>query len=183
MKQIRLRLDLATRRTRRALEQRRRTLLTETDCRKAAAEGDVYLLLRWREDTERAQHIYEEFYDRYDSLIGLVCLAAHQGIEPHLEEEFRERRAWFVSNYPQRVQPLIARYLETDAADTVSTIWGRRACDLFEALYQPQSIAALLEADGGNLIGRMMRAQRALGAWEEHLRRASDAAAVPIRFN
>lgn len=186
MKQIRLRMELATRRTRRSLEQRRRRLLTElteTDRRKAAAEGDVYLLLRWREDAQRARALYEEFYDQCEALIGLLCLAAHQGVERKLEREYVERRQWFTANYGQRVRQLVAPHLTSDASDTAPALWGRRTVDAFEALYLPPSIRASLEHDNGDLIGRLMRAQEALGAWDEHLRREEGALAVPLRFH
>ncbi|MBC8103989.1 MAG: hypothetical protein H7Z41_15555 [Cytophagales bacterium] len=186
MKQLRLHLDLATRRTRRALERRRRTLfaeLTETDRRKAIAGGDAYLLIRWREDVKRSRALFDSFFDQYDSLVGLLCLAAHQGIEPHLEEEYRERRRWFASNYPQRIQRLIEPYQVRDAADSVPGIWGPRSCDVFEALYLPSTIGAMLETDGGNLIGRMIRAQEALAAWEATIRREESAVATPIRYH
>ena len=187
MKQLRLRLDLATRRTRRALEQRRRSILTqvsEVDRHKAAA-GDVYLRLRWREDISRRRSLFEAFYDQYDELIGLLCLAAHQGIEPHQEDEYGKRRAWFASNYPHRVQGVIAPYLTSDASDSMPGIWGRgrRGCDAFEALYLPPTIAAMLEADGGNLIGRMMRTQEALMAWDAQLAREEAAVDGTVRYH
>lgn len=175
MTQIRLRLELATRRTRRALEQRRRVLRAEAEARRAA--DDDYLRLRWREDLARERAAFTEFYDQYDSLVGLLCLAAHEGIEPRMETEYRERRAWFCARYP-KVKSLLNAHLEGDASDTLPGLWGRRACDAFEALFYPASIAAMLETDNGNLIGRLMRTQTALGLWETNLTRKESAACV-----
>jgi hypothetical protein len=191
IKHLRLRLDLATRQTRRTLEKRRRSLLTETadsDRLKAANGSDVYLLLRWREDVKRHRALFDSFYDQYDEMIGLLCAAAQLGIEPKMEEEYQRRRAWFMANYPQRVRCLVMPYLTANTSHPTGTdvrtgFWGRRTVDSFEALYLPSSIAALLEADGGNLIERMMHTQEALGAWETHIARQETAIPDTIRFN
>jgi len=55
------------------------------------------------------------------------------------------------------------------AEDTAPTLWGRRACDAFEAMFAPSSVASLLSTDNGHLIGRMMRANAALASWENDL--------------
>ncbi len=164
--QIRQRLQLAARRTRRALEERRRVLRTEVTER--AEARDAYLHLRWRQDIDRERRGYTSLYEQYDALVGLLCLAAHEGVEPELEEAYRERRAWFCAHYPGWKRTISA-YLENDPSDGVSGRFGRRACDAFEALFFPGTIDAALAADGGNLIGRLMRTQAALLAWKESL--------------
>ncbi len=166
MKQLSLRFELATRRTRRALEQRRRTLIVDTKAPRAAQED--YLHLRWREDLEREQAAFTAFYERYDTLVGLLCLAAHEGNNAETEEEYREHRTWFTANYAD-VKRSLALHLESDESDTFPTRFGRRACDAFEALYQPPTLHSLLENDGGTLIGRMMRTQNALEARKQML--------------
>lgn len=191
LKHLRLRLDLATRQTRRTLEKRRRSLMTEmveTDRLKATNGGDVYLLLRWREDTGRQRALFESFYDQYDEMIGLLCAAAQVGIEARMEEEYQRRRHWFSRNYPQRIQPLITPFLATNTGhhpvnDTKPGFWGRRSTDSFEALYLPFSIDEMLTADGGNLIERIMHTQAALGAWEAHIARQETALTEAIRLN
>lgn len=165
--QIRLRLSLATRRTKRALEERRRSLRAEAQARRA--ERDAYLRLRWRQDLERERRSYATFYEEYDALIGLLCLAAHEGFQPPQEDEYRSRRAWFCAHYPD-VKRLLGAHLEGDPSDTIPGRFGRRACDAFEALFFPTSLERLLAADEGNLIGRLMRTQAALTAWEAALR-------------
>ena len=164
--QFRQRLQLAARRTRRALEERRRALRTEVAER--AAARDAYLNLRWRQDIERERRGYASLYEQYDALVGLLCLAAHEGVEPALEEAYRERRAWFCAHYPGLKRTLSA-YLENDPSDGVSGRFGRRACDAFEALFFPATIDLMLATDGGNLIGRLMRTQAALIAWKDSL--------------
>ena len=62
-------------------------------------------------------------------------------------------------------------------------LWGHRAADSFEALYLPATIADLLEADGGNLIGRMIHTQTVLGAWDAHIARQETAIAHSFRFH
>lgn len=173
MKQLSLRFELATRRTRRALEQRRRHLIADAEARRAA--HDDYLRLRWREDLERERADFAEFYDRYDSLIGILCLAAHEGNCAEFEEEYRELRSWFCGQYP-KIKRSFAEHLSADESDTTTALFGRRPCDAFEALFLPPSVAALLENDGGNLIGRMMRTQTALEERQTALKREEAAA-------
>ena len=182
VEQFRLRLELAARRTRRALEQRRRDLRFGAEAAlRAATEApralhDSYLRVRWREEIARERGQFDEFYEQYDSLIGLLCLAAHEGNSPKAETEFREKRTFFTARYP-KIKPYLAPHLQADGSDTLPTMWGRRMCDGFEALFAPVTIAALLETDEGNLIGRMMRTNTAVSAWESDLQ-AREVAAV-----
>ena len=64
------------------------------------------------------------------------------------------------------IKPTLQAHLVLDANDTCPSPHGSRSCDAFEALFLPSSITAMLAADGGNLIGRMMRTQAALDAWD-----------------
>lgn len=161
---VRTGLRQATRRTRDTLEKRRRALFAGRG--EALALPDSYLRLRWQDELTRTRALFTEFYDRYDGLVGLLCAAAQDGIAPGMEEEYRERRTWFVANYRQ-AKRFVKPFLAIDPSDRR----GRRPCDGFEALYAPASIGAMLTTDGGNLIGRLMRTQEALGAWETDLRR------------
>jgi len=180
VRQFRLRLELATRRTRRAIEERRRDLRNR-DTRSRSNGGltaapDTLceansLHLRWREDVRHWRTAYNEFEDRYDHLVGLLCLAAHEGVTAKREEAYKEQRVWFLHNYAE-VQRELGRYLRTDPSDTTPGLWGRRPCDGYEALFLPGSLDALLAADNGNLIGRLTRTQEALTAWDDSLRRS-----------
>jgi len=170
---LKLRIELATRRTRRALEQRRRELRAATE-QKSASQND-YLRVRWIEDLKRERDSYQEFYERYDALVGLLCLAAHQGVTSEIESEYRAQRAYFVGAYP-KIKSFVSHFLEFDPSDTQPVLWGRRSCDGFEALFSSPSVVIALDSDGGNLIGRMMRSQAALTEWEGSLLRREEAA-------
>lgn len=139
----------------------------------AAAGGDVHVALRRREDVKREQALFAEFYEQYDALVCLLCAAAQLGIEPQMEGEYREARAWFEANYSQSVKPLVGPYIDTVVAGSGSGpgLMGLCACDAFEALYVPATIATMLDTDGGNLIGHLMSTQEALAAWETRLAR------------
>ena len=171
--QIRLRLELATRRTRRALEERRRALRAEARARREAR--DAYLRLRWQHDLQRERRDYDGFYEQYDDLVGLLCGAAHEGVQPWMEEAYRSRREWFCLHYPA-IKQTVSTHLDGDPSDGVAGRFGRRACDAFEALFFPATIAAMFQMDGGNLIGRLMRTQAALAAWEESISHREGAA-------
>jgi hypothetical protein len=168
-KQIQLRFETVARRTRRALEERRRSLRTESnDSAPVIVPHDDYLMLRWRDEVHRKRASYETFYDRYDNLIGLICISAQEGITLKREEEYREQRSWFMKNYPLVKRELV-RYLESDHADSAPGMWGKKSCDNFEALFLPYSLKALLKADEGDMIQRLMVTQSALASWEELL--------------
>ena len=177
---IRLRLELATRRTRRALEERRRALRTAAE--EQQAHQSAYLSQRWQQDLERQRRTCAEFYNNYDALVALLCLAAHEGITPGLEEKYRYRREWFCGHYPS-IKSLISGHVKQDDSDGIPGFFGRRSCDGFEALFFPTSLEIMFANDGGNLIGRLIRTQAALTAWEEALARNESACRVPAPLN
>ncbi|MBC7807252.1 MAG: hypothetical protein H7145_14015 [Akkermansiaceae bacterium] len=172
--QFRLRLELAARRTRRALEQRRRDLRfgAETALRVATTAPrvlhDNYLRVRWQEELKLERATFNDFYNHYDSLIGLLCLAAHEGNSADIEADYKEKRTFFMSRYP-KIKQYVAPHLEIDTNDTLQTLWGRRACDAFEAMFSSTTVGTLLETDNGHLIERMVRANTALADWEGDL--------------
>jgi len=168
--QIRLRWELAMRRTRRALEERRRegTAAATDSLQTASATRGHYLRLRWREDLRRERASFDNFFDQYDTLVGLLCVAAQEGVVPGMEEEFVDLRGWFISHYP-KVKEYVAPHLDADPSDTLGVRWGRRSCDAFEAMFAPPGLEEVLANDGGNLIGRLIRTQAALTAWEASL--------------
>ncbi|GAB4456093.1 MAG: hypothetical protein OHK0029_13430 [Armatimonadaceae bacterium] len=175
VKQIQLRFESLTRRTRRTLEERRRTLRTSAQPAPQTTLGhDDYLMLRWREEVAQKRTDFNTFYDRYDDLVGLLCIAAQEGTTPKREDIYRQHRAWFLKNYAQ-VRRELHRHSQTDLADFAPGMWGRRSCDAFEALFLPSSIKALLKADDGNLIQRLFRTQEAIAAWEKALEKAEAA--------
>ena len=164
--QIRLRLELATRRTRRALEERRRTL--RSGAAQRAASRDAYLRLRWQQDLARERRGYGELYEQYDALVGLLCAAAHEGIKPEMEADYRTFRTWFCAQYPA-LKRAISPFVEMDTSDAQPGRFGRRSCDAFEALFIAKTIEEMFASDGGNLIGRLMRTQTALDGWRESI--------------
>jgi hypothetical protein len=169
VRQFRFSLELVTRRTRRAFEERRRALRSGA----ALSPPTPAEVTRRRESAARVRTLYISFEEHYDDLVGLLCVAAQEGVTPGRESEDRERRRWFVSHYAQ-VKPEVSRFLQADTSDSTPSLWGHRSCDAFEALFLPGSIGAVLSADGGNLIGRLIRTQTALADWEETLHRADE---------
>ncbi len=178
--QIRHRLHLATRRTRLALEERRRAL-RGTDAPENETNGPRDVLgERLRADLARERDGYEVLNARYDTLVGVLCAAAHEGIEPEMENEYRALRTWFRAHYP-RAKRSLSPFVPPDASDGVTGRFGRRAaCDAFEALFFPHTIAVMLAADGGNLIGRLLRTQEALAGWQRSIQRRERLAAAPL---
>lgn len=170
--QIRLRLELASRRTRRALEQRRRSLRAQADARLAAK--NEYLRLRWLEDLQRERRAFAAFYDQHDALVGLLCLAAQEGATPAIEGEYAVRRAWFCAHYPP-LKRTIGMHLLPKPPGVAPLSWGRRGCDAFEALFSAPTLTAALARDGGRLIDCLTRTQVALEFWEKSIAREESA--------
>lgn len=129
---------------------------------------------RWRGTVVHAREAYDQFEDRYEDLIGLLFSAAHEGITRKREEGYREKRAWFLKNYAE-VKRELARYLTSDPDDTAPSLWGRRTCDAFEALFLPANLKTMLGTDGGHVIGRLNRTQAALTAWDNDIRHSEAA--------
>jgi hypothetical protein len=107
-------------------------------------------------------------------LVAVLCLAAQEGVTPEREARYREQRTWFVKNYAG-VKSELGRFMDTDESDTAPGMWGRRSCDAFEALFLPTTLQGMLTADNGHLIGRLMRTQNAMMAWDERLSSAERA--------
>lgn len=168
VRQLRLHLELVTRRTRRALFDRCRTLRARPDGETVERESYAAYLKR-RESYQKKRALYDTFEKQFDGLVGAVCFAAQEGVTPEAEDSFTLCRAWFLANYTS-VSSHLGPHLVSDDSDVTPTHWGTRRCDTFEALFLPQSITALLEADNGCLIDRLMRAQQSVTGWYETLR-------------
>ena len=163
IKQFRLRLELATRRTRRALEDRCRSLRSGNPFPDDDTLDSRFYKLK-------AQYAaYREFEERFDNLVGLICLSAQEGVNAEREAEYRQRRGWFVANYAS-IQPLVADFLTPDASDHAPGWWRQRSCDAFEALFLPVRLSAMLADDNGHVIARLTRTQNCLADWYDSLR-------------
>lgn len=131
----------------------RRTRLAIRDRRRRLAAG-------------ASRRAHADLRDRYLDLVELICDAAYAGVEPWMEEAYAERTRWLREHYG-RIRPHAAAHVVPDDADR----WDGRACDAFEMLFVPESLALLLERDGGTLIARLGRTQAALESWEASLSR------------
>lgn len=173
-RQISMRFEALTRRTGRALDQRRRAPRTDTPA--SAATRDEQLMANWHEEVAKKREEFETFDNRFDGLVGVICAAAQEGITPAREDRYREQRGWFLKNYDTFKRDL-GRHLESNTDDSVPGLWGRRSCDAFEAMFLPTNLKSLLSQDGGRMIGRMMRTQTAIAAYADAICHAE--AALP----
>ena len=173
VRQFAAKLELVTRRTRRAFERQPRALRSDTAVSRSLS--DEYVIDRWRDTVTRTREAYDQFEEKYEDLIDVVFAAAHEGVTHKREEAYREKRAWFLKNY-DGVQRELTRYLTADPNDTAPSLWGRRSCDAFEALFLPSNLKTMLGTDGGHVIGRLNRTQAALAAWDNDIRHAEAAA-------
>lgn len=124
----------------------------------AAALRRTRRLLDSRRRQAQAVAALPEFRDRYCDLVELICDAAYAGIEPWMRDAYPERAARFRNAY-ESARPFVDPLLEGDPGDG------------FEKLFAPETLDALIAADGGELIARLGRTQAALEAWQSALPR------------
>ena len=155
LKQVHLRLELVTRRTRR-VQARREGLANAAAV--PAAKPTALSAPSGRTAGEKA--VMEAFYNRYDDLTGLICLAAQEGVTSAREARYQRERAWFLRTYPD-VCEFLGAFLPAEAK--------HNACDPFACFWTPPSLSDLLQSDDGTFIARMETAQTALAAWEAAL--------------
>lgn len=90
------------------------------------------------------------FEARFSDLIELICDAAQAGrVEPFMDAQYTVLRAWLHEYFPT-----VVHHLPADApAD-------------FKPLFTPDTLAEILAADQGELMGYLMRTQHAICAWK-----------------
>lgn len=164
LRQVQLRLELAARRTRRALQARRHDLAAASATRPtpAVASASANFGAEW----EREKAVLLPFYDRFDDLTGLVCLAAQEGVTPVREAKYQAARQWFINACPSGVGEWAGPFLEAEGAQS----------DAFAHFWTSPTLDALLQNDGGDLIVRMEQTQNALAAWEKSVHARAKAA-------
>lgn len=119
-------------------------------------------------DHQRDQLV--EFYQHFESLSDMICDAAHRGNGDPWQAEYEKNRAWMMRAYPA-VRPYLIAHLSCDSSDDAFGMRvAQRPTDAFEALFCAESLNAILEADGGDLINRLDRARSALYRYADHLR-------------
>ena len=73
------------------------------------------VLMNWRRLTSRVQQKMKnrpsrenrkktnliEFEDRFEALIDLLCITAHEGVRPDRQKQYAAARAWMCRNYPR----------------------------------------------------------------------------------
>ncbi len=104
--------------------------------------------------------------ERHLDLVELICDAANAGVEPWMEAVFVARTRWFRDHWGD-VRRRLAPWLTAHPDDLLRGI----RMDPFEMLFRPESVAAVLAADDGSMIGRLARCQSILEAWEAAVRR------------
>jgi len=107
------------------------------------------------------------FYDRYESLVEVLCDAAQYGPTPRLQKDYSELRGWMLGSYPP-LRPFLRAFLR-DEPDEKG--------DAFLALADSESLDTLLREDDGGMISRITRTREALNLYGEHLRQLASKAA------
>ncbi len=157
-------MELAARRTRQALQARRKNLSVAPRENARLAEriaSPVTLAPAESASCQNEAASFNEFYDKYDALTGLVCLAAQEGVSDKRESKYQAEREWFVRVYPHAIPGIEAweSYGSDDDAEA----------PLFARFWTPPTLLELLQNDGGDLIEQMEKSYDVLTVWEKSL--------------
>jgi hypothetical protein len=115
-----------------------------------------------------------EFAELYETVVDLLCAAAHLGATDVLQKKYEHAAPKAKSAYG-RIQPFLVSYLEDDPEDHRwgLTVVGNRV-DAFEALFTCGSLLEFLASDDGSMIPRIIRTRQALTLYGEHLSRLAE---------
>ena len=133
------------------------------------ADDSYAAYLQRREILQQSRSLYNAFETQVDNLIGAICLAAHEGNNPHTERDFAEARDWFLVHY-NSVRPNLVPFFEAKKSDGASLKKLAKPTDAVEAVFLPPTLADLLDGDNGTLISVLDNVQEATDFWHQSLR-------------
>jgi len=111
-----------------------------------------------------------EFTDRYEDLVEVLCSAAQFGPSPKLDAVYTDLRRIYDVQYAS-LRPFLISYLEFVPNDEQG---GLKLCgrplDAFEAIVAATDLHELIRQDDGSMISRINRTREALARYGEHLR-------------
>jgi len=111
-----------------------------------------------------------QFYEHYETLVGLICDAAQLGACEDRQRLYDVERKWMQARYPE-LRPYVLAYLRFTTEDAEYCLaLGRGGVDAFEALMDAETLEELLRRDDGGMIGRIDRTRWALQRYADHLR-------------
>ncbi len=129
----------------------------------------------WRGQTltlplEEQRALLAEFYERYEQLTELICDAAFCGTGEPFQQPYAALRSWLQRAYPH-LRPYLCAHLNYDPSDEAVGLKARgQPTDAFEALFCFETLEALIQADEGDLIGRIERTRSALYRYADYIR-------------
>jgi hypothetical protein len=97
------------------------------------------------DQTNSPEAVLNQFEERYQSLIDLLCWSAKDGVKSEAIERYQRLRDWFLENYDS-VRPVVTRHLEEvpEYASPYNEI-GKR--DAFECLFLQENLHELINSD------------------------------------
>lgn len=87
----------------------------------------------------------QEFADRFDALVDILCGAAKEGVTERRQKRYTELRSWF-----QVRQAILADILNQTHGDSCN----QESTDCLHSLFQPESIEGVINSE--SVILRMM---------------------------
>lgn len=115
----------------------------------------------------------DQFVEHFEVLIETIADSAHYGPSQKLETTYQSSKALSEHSYLS-LKPFLNAYLPTEpprSGWTLSHCPGMDcASDHFESLWEPKTLAELLDLDDGSMILRIEQCLHAIQHYRSHLR-------------
>ncbi len=117
---------------------------------------------RSKEQSAALSGLLNEFENRYEDLVDLLCWAAKEGIQPGHVARYGALRSWMLRHYPSLQDNLRSHWMDTASP---------RQSDPFEALFTAITLQEVINSPTG--IEAMMLTRSALESCREALNEVS----------
>ncbi len=108
-----------------------------------------------------------QFEERYQNLIDLLCWSAKDGVKMEGIERYHRLKAWFAENYDS-VRPKVVRYLcDVDDCAFTNPMNSANDRDAFESLFLRDDLGELINSE--DVISCIQRTRSALDSYRESL--------------
>lgn len=113
------------------------------------------------------------FSHQYEQLVELLLGAAQFGTDDLKENLYRNLKSYLGEAYP-KIRPSILAFLKFSVTDAETCLrMGAGFGDAFQALWAGETLAQVIEEDGGDLADRLYRTSLAVEHYSKFLERLS----------
>ncbi len=118
---------------------------------------------------QRQREQFLAFYEQYEQLVDVLCWAARDTVHDGCDEKYQQLRSWMQKHYAP-VRRAMAPFIH----QVLSEGEGNLREDPFEKLFEQAHVMQVIEADGGDLLGRIILTRDIVARYDAHLRTQLD---------